>query len=68
LTLIERLFDHGPMEDHDLERARRSLAMLQPGSPARGMSREDVIDLIEEVQATRSARRAARCHPSAHKL
>jgi hypothetical protein len=35
---------------HELENKRRSLAMLTPQAPS-GLSREDAIDLIQEVQA-----------------
>ncbi len=35
---------------HELEHRRRSLAMLSPRTPS-GLSREEAIALIEEVQA-----------------
>ena len=35
--------------DHEIERMRRSLAMLRPGQPS-GLSREDAIDLLRELQ------------------
>jgi hypothetical protein len=37
------------LESHELERLRRSLAMLRPGQPA-GLTRERAIRLLEELQ------------------
>jgi hypothetical protein len=59
----------GPIED--LEIRRRSLAMLSPGTPS-GLSREDGIRLIEELQQAqrriveleRDLHAAVVCHPS----
>ncbi len=36
----------------DLERQRRSLAMLTPGQPA-GLSREDAVELLAELHQAR---------------
>ena len=40
------------VSDEDLERRRRSYAMLSPGQPA--MPREEAIELLEELQRCRS--------------
>ncbi len=40
------------MSNEDLELRRRSYAMLSPGQPA--MSREEAIELLEELQRCRS--------------
>ena len=41
------------LTNEDLERRRRSYAMLSPGQAA-GMSREEAIELLEELQRCRS--------------
>ena len=37
------------MKPHDLERLRRSLAMLAPGAAASSLSREEAMRLITEL-------------------
>jgi hypothetical protein len=41
--------DEDPLEPHNLERLRRSIAMLTPGRPA-GLDRERAIQLLDELQ------------------
>jgi hypothetical protein len=38
-----------PIDPHELERLRRSIAMLRPDQPA-GMKREEAIRIVEELQ------------------
>jgi hypothetical protein len=44
------------LDPHDLERLRRSLAMLRPDQPA-GLRREQALQLLEEVQRLRHSDR-----------
>jgi hypothetical protein len=48
-----------PLDGHELERLRRSIAMLQPDQPA-GLKREEAMRLLAELQRLqRSDRRHA---------
>jgi hypothetical protein len=42
------------MEAHELERLRRSIAMLPPGHSAGALTREAAMSLVEEVANARS--------------
>jgi hypothetical protein len=42
------------MEAHELERLRRSIAMLPPGHSAGALTREAAMKLVEEVANARS--------------
>jgi hypothetical protein len=42
------------MEAHELERLRRSIAMLPPGHSAGALTREAAMNLVEEVANARS--------------
>ncbi|HUJ66326.1 MAG TPA: hypothetical protein VLX59_12360 [Acidimicrobiales bacterium] len=42
------------MDPHELERIRRSVAMLPPGHSAGALTREAAMALIEEVASARS--------------
>lgn len=42
------------MEPHDLERIRRSIAMLSPGQRIGPLTREEALDLIGELQSNRA--------------
>lgn len=41
------------MRPEDLERLRRSVAMLNPGQQVSGVSRKDALEIISELQETR---------------
>ena len=42
------------VEPHELERLRRSIAMLPPGHSAGALTRETAMDLIHEVTTARA--------------
>jgi hypothetical protein len=51
----EQTFDRVPgVEGHDLERLRRSLAMLPPNAVASSLKREDAMTLITELVAVQA--------------
>jgi hypothetical protein len=53
------MFARVPIVDpHELERLRRSIVMLPPGHTAGALTREDALDLIEEI--ARSSEETAR--------
>jgi hypothetical protein len=51
----EHTFDNVPdVEPHELERLRRSIAMLAPGHSAGALTRDAAMALVEEVPSARS--------------
>lgn len=42
------------VEPYELERIRRSIAMLSPGQSLSGISREDALDIISQLQESKS--------------
>jgi hypothetical protein len=64
LADIERLFDTGPMPiaTHDLERLRRSISMLTPGTRSVPIYREEASEILSELIELRDQQR--RRHPA----